>query len=40
MLTQAVYTDWSSNIVVVLLTLVLVGLAVMIHHEGLNFLNQ
>lgn len=40
MLTQAVYTDWSSNIVVVLLTLVLVGIAVIIHYEGLSFLNQ
>ncbi len=34
------YNDWSTNTIVVLVTLLLVSLAVLIHYEGLSFLNQ
>ena len=38
--TTALYTDWTANIVVVMVTLLLVFFVVLIHYEGLSFLNQ
>ena len=40
MLSGTLYSDWAANVTVVGMTLILVSLAVLIHYEGLSFLNQ
>ncbi len=40
MLNTALYADWTANIVIVVVTLMLVSGVVLIHYEGLSLLNQ